>query len=327
MGVTSSKQKVENFQENLVSSLSESTQTISQTTEATLDVSQAMTLKNFSACGGDINIGTISQTVAGQFNFSQMASPDAVLDFQAAMKNALDALVEKDTTVKNELGGVGVTTDEQYNTNVNNNITNMVSKINQSSMSAIMNTMNANQTLQVIDFSTVCGPGLFGIGGSINIGAIDQTIQLDLVTAQVASLVTSVYQEIVQDNEAAIEAGASLYVDNSGFASILSAWFQGVTGIVVTIIIVFALLIAVIVVPIVVLKRRRKRTAAQAQLAQVQAATASAASAASAAPAKESFSSSDLVGKASDSAQKLLNSETGKKFIGKATGYLGKLFK
>lgn len=261
MGATNSTQKVENFQENLVQSLNSSTQSISQTTGASLGTSQSMTIQGFAACGGSINIGTIGQTVAGQFNFSQMASATATAEFQAAMKNALESIVEKDTTIKNELGGIGVTNDQQFNVNVNKNINKMVNTVNQQSLSAITSTMTADQELKVIDFSTVCGPGLFGTGGDINIGAIDQNIQLDLVTAQVASLATSVYQTIVNENQAAIEAGSTLYLENSGFAGLLSAWFSGITGIIVTIIIVLALLIAIIVIPVVVLRRRKRKQA------------------------------------------------------------------
>lgn len=264
MGVTSSKQKVGTFQDNLTQLLNESTQSIANTTNASIGTSQNMTLKGFAACGGDINIGEIGQTFAGQFNFSQMSTTTATADFQAAMKNAIESMVKKDTTIKNELGGVGATNDEQFNEQVNKNISKMVNAVNQETLSAITTNMNSSQSLEIIDFSTVCGPGLFGIGGDINIGKIDQTIQLDLVTAQVASLATSVYQDIVQANEAAIEAGSTLYLENSGFASLISAWFSGITGIIVTVVIVLALLIAVIVIPVIVLRRRKRKQAQSA---------------------------------------------------------------
>jgi len=140
-------------------------------------------------------------------------------------------------------------------------------------------------------------------------------------------------------------------VENTGFASLISAWFQGVTGIVVTIIIVLALLIAVIVVPVIVLKRRRKRTAAQAQQAQVAAAQAQQTvapvpsptpSEAPVAPTTGSPSIKSLafekyapskeevnkgISYATKSAKNFLKSDTAKQGLSKASGYIGKFLK
>ena len=328
MGVTTSKQKVESFNENLVENLSTTTQSISQSSNAAVGTTQGFEISNLKACGGDINVSDISQNVIAEFNFSQMATTTAEADYQTAMKNALESLVEKDTTVKNELGGIGVTNDEQYNTNVQKNINKIVSSVTQSALSSIASTMTTNQSAKLLNFETVCGPGTFNTGGNININNISQNVQLDFVTDQVAALGTKVYSTIVAENDAAIAAGQTLYVENTGFATLLSAWFSGITGIIVTIIIVFVLLIAVIVIPVVLLKRKRKRTAAQAQQAQV---SARAAAPAAPAPSVQEVANNPQVQqgvkKATGFIQEVAKNPQVQQGFKKATGFIGNLFK
>ena len=262
MGATASKQSVTTVNKNLSETLSTTTQTIAQTSSAQSGTSQNFTIKDLSACGGDINISNIQQETIALYNFSQMATSTSESDYQTAIKNSLNSLAESDTTVKNELGGVGITTDEQYNLAVQDSISRIATVVNQAALSNISANMTNSQDLSFLDFSTVCGPGTFNSGGNININNITQSIQLDFVSEQVAILATQEYSKIVAENALAVQSGQKLYVQNTGFASLVSAWFSGITGIIVTIIIVLALLIAIIVVPIVVLKRKAKKKAA-----------------------------------------------------------------
>ena len=318
MGVTASRQSVETFQTNLAETLNSSTQTISQSAGATTSTRIALRIENLSTCGGDITISNINQTATVKINFSQLATAESTSQFKTAMQNALTSLVEKDTTIKNELGGVGVTSDEQFNRQVNENITKMVNAVTESSMSSIASTMNTEQEANLLNFNILCGPGKYG-AGNITINGISQTVQLEFVAAQVASLASAVYQDIYNTNTAAIEAGQTLYVENTGFATLVSAWFSGITGIIVTIIIVLALLIAIIVVPVVVLKRKAKKKAA-ALLGAPGAAKAAATSVATTGP-------EEAVIKETGTVQELASNPQVQQGFKKATGFIGNLLK
>ena len=258
MGATASRQSVETFQTNLATMLNSSTQTISQSAGATTNQRVSLRIENLSTCGGDITITNISTTATAKIEFSQLATVESTAKFKAEMQNALESLVEKDSTIKNELGGVGVTSDEQFNKNVNENIAKMVNQVDETALQSIASIMNSAQTADLLNFNILCGPGKFG-AGNITINGINLTVQLEFVSAQVASLASTVYQDIYNTNTAAIEAGQTLYLENSGFEGLVTAWFSGITGIVVTIIIVLALLIAIIVIPVVVLRRRKRK--------------------------------------------------------------------
>jgi hypothetical protein len=272
MGITNSTQRVSSFQENIANTLNETSQNISQNTGASSSTQQSIRIENIQACGGDINISNIGQKTAIRYNLSQFASATGVAELQAATRNAIESLASKDLSVSNELGGLGATNDSQTQETFNTNVTNMVNKITLLTVQSITSAMDADQSVVLLDFSTVCGEGKYGqaFGGDINIDNISQDIQLELFIEQIAQLSTSVYSEIVANNDAKVEAGQATRVENTGFASILSAWFSGITGIIVTIIVVLLLLIAIIVIPVVVIRRRGKRKATQAaQAAQV----------------------------------------------------------
>jgi hypothetical protein len=203
-------------------------------------------------------------------------------------------------------------------------VNNIAAKVSTEQIQNVAQSQNNDQEINILNFNKTCSPvygsgNVEGVqGGNVIIKDINQTIRIDLVASQVAELVSEQVVEALGESSTDAFSSNTQDVTNTGFATLISEWFSGITGIIVTIIIVFALLIAVIVVPIVVLKRR-KRKQAQAQVMPAPAGD----EAPAATPAKESSSSSDLV----DKAEKLSKSETGKKFIDKATGYLGKLFK
>src|SRR5690606_15571073 len=90
---------------------------------------QSLRIENLQTCGGDITITNISQVTALTVDFQQLATVDAVAQFQAAMRTALEQLAEKDAQIKNELGGLAFTDDSQQITNINKNINNMVAQI------------------------------------------------------------------------------------------------------------------------------------------------------------------------------------------------------
>ena len=284
--VTSSTNTLEVFNTNVANSLAENLTTIAQSGSQQAVGSQVLNIGNITACGGgNITISGVTQTNISMFDFKQLADASNSQDMQNALKSAITAACEQNQKVANELGAIGnVSLTDQSQTVFSENVSNIAAKVSTNEIQSISQNQNSDQTLNILNLNTTCSPiygsGNVKSGGDITISDINQTIRMDLVASQTAQLVSEQVVKALGDASVDAFSSTSQDVTNTGFATLLAAWFSGITGIIVTIIIVFALLIAVIVVPVVVLKRKRKRTAAQAQQAQVSAAKAQQAAAA-----------------------------------------------
>ena len=332
--VTSSTNTLEVFNTNVANSLTESMTTIAQGGAQQGIGSQVLKIGDIKACGGgNITISGVNQTNISTFNFAQLANSSSSQDMQTAIKSSIVAASEQNQKVANELGAIGnVSLTDQSQTVFSENVSNIAAKVSTTQIQNIAQTQQSNQETDILNLNTTCSPvygsGNVQSGGDITISDINQTIRIDLVASQVAELVSEQVVKALGDASVDAFSSNSSEATNTGFATLLSAWFSGITGIIVTIIIVFVLLIAVIVVPVVLLKRKRKRTAAQAQQAQV-----SAREAAPAAPApsvQEVANNPQVqqgVKKAIGFIQEVAKNPQVQQGFKKATGFIGNLFK
>jgi hypothetical protein len=272
---TSSTNDLEVFNTNVANSLTESFTRIAQGGTQQASGSQVLNIEGINACpGGDIIISGITQQNISTFNFSQLASASTSQQMESAIKAAIVAACEQNQRVANELGAIAnVSLTDQSQTVFSNNVNNIAVNVSTEQIQSIAQNQNNDQEINILNFNKTCSP-VYGSGnipvegGDVIISDITQTIRMDLVASQVAQLVTE--QVVSAIGEASVDASSTNTQDvqNTGFASLISAWFSGVTGIIVTVVIVLALLIAVIVIPVIVLRRRkRKQAEAQAQSA------------------------------------------------------------
>ena len=266
--VTSSSNTLDVFNTNVANSLAENLTTIAQSGSQQASGSQVLNIGDINACpGGDIIISGITQTNISTFEFKQLADASNSQDMQNALKSAITAACEQNQKVANELGAIGnVSLTDQSQTVFSENVSNIAAKVSTNEIQSISQSQNNDQTLNILKLNTTCSPiygsGNVQSGGDITISDINQTIRMDLVASQTAQLVSEQVVKALGDASVDAFSSTSQDVTNTGLASLISAWFSGITGIIVTIIIVLALLIAIIVVPIVVLKRKAKKKAA-----------------------------------------------------------------
>ena len=267
--VTSSSNTLDVFNTNVANSLAENLTTIAQSGSQQASGSQVLNIGDINACpGGDIIISGITQTNISTFEFKQLADASNSQDMQNALKSAITAACEQNQKVANELGAIGnVSLTDQSQTVFSENVSNIAAKVSTNEIQSISQSQNNDQTLNILNLNKTCSP-IYGSGnvpssgGNVYITDINQTIRMDLVASQTAQLVSEQVVKALGDASVDAFSSTSQDVTNTGLASLISAWFSGITGIIVTIIIVLALLIAIIVVPIVVLKRKAKKKAA-----------------------------------------------------------------
>ena len=180
----------ENFNRNVNESLTQQLTSISRQSSGNVDVYQNLKFKNIT-CGGDFIVRGISQKQVVKYDFNRISEVVNSTELQKILTNAAVAATEKDQAVKAEFLSFGASTSDETR-NYQENISRVV---NSYTYTDFTNDVLQAKAAQEIGFDTI------EAGGNCDFSNISQDIHLQIIVRQIASNMTKMFEQIVQENK------------------------------------------------------------------------------------------------------------------------------
>lgn len=221
-----------NIKTALTESISDTFMSTAQSSVNSLHPKQSITLSNFNA-DGSISISGITQTSVANIDSKSFMSIVSESELRNKLTSALKSAQKADQSV--EQGLFAGSTENSVNTTIaDTNISRVVNSVNYSTFQDLANEIFNEQSIDISGLKS---------GKNISVADVDQYVKLDILSSNIADIMTKEIQVINQ--ESAIDSSSE--VAQASKSGITSETMGKIVQILIVIAIVVALIIAVYV--------------------------------------------------------------------------------